>query len=133
MIGFIARTVGTGLALWVTTLIYTGISFGKSPSVQDVLIIAVIFGLVNAFLKPVLKILSFPLSMMTLGLFGFIVNGILLLVLAAASDAVSLTFTVGGFPPKVGVDAAVSAVVGGVVLGLVSMVIDMLPFVKTSR
>jgi len=62
-----------------------------------------------------------------------VVNGVLLLVLAAASDAVGLTFSVGGFPPKLGVDAAVSAVVGGVVLGLVSMVIDMLPFVKTSR
>lgn len=133
MIGFIARTVGTGLALWVTTLIYTGISFGKSPSVQDVLIVAVIFGLVNAFLKPALKILSFPLSMMTFGVFGFVVNGVLLLVLAAAADAVGLTFSVGGFPPDLGVDAAVSAVVGGVVLSLVSMAIDMLPFVKTSR
>ncbi len=133
MIGFIVMTVGTGLALWVTTLIYTGISFGKSPSVQDVLIVAVIFGLVNAFLKPALKMLSFPLSMMTLGLFGFVVNGVLLLILAAASDAVSVTFTVGGFPPKLGVDAAISAVIGGVILGLVSMVIDMLPVVKTSR
>lgn len=133
MIGFIATTVGTGLALWVTTLIYSDISFGKSPAVQDVLIVAVIFGLVNAFVRPVLKMLSFPLSMMTLGLFGFIVNGVLLLVLAAASDAVNVTFTVGGFPPKLGVDAAISAVIGGVVLGLVSMVIDMLPVVKTSR
>lgn len=133
MIGFITRTVGTGLALWVTTLIYTSISFGKSPSVQDVLIVAVIFGLVNAFLKPALKMMSFPLSMMTFGLFEFVVNGVLLLVLAAASDAAGLTFSVGGFPPKLGVDAAVSAVVGGVVLSLVSMVIDMLPFVKTSR
>jgi len=88
---------------------------------------------VNAFLRPVLKMLSLPLSMMTLGRFGFVVNGVLLLVLAAAADAVSVTFTVGGFPPKLGADAAVSAVIGGVVLGIVSMVIDMLPVVKTSR
>jgi putative membrane protein len=133
MIGIVTRIVGTGLALWITTLIYKDISFGSKPSIATVLVIAAIFGLVNAFLKPALKILSFPLSMMTLGLFGFVVNGVLLLVLAALAEAVGLKFVVGGFPPKLGVDALVSAVVGGIVLSLVSMVIDRLPLVKTSR
>jgi putative membrane protein len=133
MIGTVTRIVGTGLALWVTTLIYKEISFGAKPNIATVLVIAAIFGLVNAFLKPALKIVSFPLSMMTLGLFGFVVNGVLLLVLAALAEAVGLKFVVGGFPPKLGADALISAVVGGVVLSLVSMVIDRLPFVQTSR
>jgi putative membrane protein len=133
MIGTVTRIIGTGLALWVTTLIYKDISFGTKPSIATVLVIAAIFGLVNAFLKPVIKMVSFPLSMMTLGLFGFVVNGVLLLVLAVLAESVGLKFVVGGFPPKFGADALVSAVVGGVVLSLVSMVIDWLPFVKTSR
>jgi putative membrane protein len=133
MIGIVTKIVGTGLALWVTTLLYKDISFGASPSVANVLVIAAIFGLVNAFLKPALKIVSFPLNLMTLGLFGFVVNGVLLLVLAALAEAAGLKFIVGGFPPKLGADALVSAVIGGVVLSVVSMVIGRLPFVNPSR
>jgi putative membrane protein len=133
MIGIVTKIVGTGLALWVTTLLYKDISFGASPSVSSVLVVAAIFGLVNAFLKPALKIVSFPLSLVTLGLFGIVVNGVLLLVLAALAEAAGLKFVVGGFPPKLGADALVSAVIGGVVLSVVSMVIGRLPLVNPSR
>ena len=75
MIGFVATVVGTGLALWVTSLIYKDISFGPDPQTSTILIVAVIFGVVNAVIKPIIKLLSLPLTLMTFGLFGLVING----------------------------------------------------------
>lgn len=133
MIGFAATVVATGLALWLTSLIYKDISFGSDPQVTTILIVAAIFGLVNGTLKPVIKALSLPINLLTFGLFGLIGNGVLLLLLAFVTDAIGLTFTVGGFPPDFGVDAIVAAVVGGVVLSIVSTVIGLVPFLNPIR
>ncbi len=133
MIGIVATVVGTGLALWITSLIYKAISFGASPQIATIIIVAAILGLVNAFLKPAIKMLSLPLTMMTFGLFGVIVNGLLLLALAFVAHELGLKFTVGGFPPKLGLEAFIAAVVGGVILTIVSTVIGFLPVIKTSR
>ena len=133
MIGIVAKLIGTGLALWVTSRIYTDISFGSRASIVTVLVVAGIFGVVNAFLKPVLKTLSFPLTMMTLGLFGVVINGVLLLLVAWIATELRRHFSVGGFPPNLGSNAFLAAIIGGVVLSVVSALIDMLPFVKTSR
>jgi putative membrane protein len=133
MIGFIATVVGTGLALWVTSQLYHDISFGAHPAATTILIVGAVFGVVNGLLKPVIKALSLPLSLLTFGMFGLIVNGAFLLLLAVAADAIGLKFTVGGFPPKVGVDAIIAAVVGGVILSIVSTVIGFVPFLNPSR
>jgi putative membrane protein len=133
MRGFIATVVGTAVALWVTSLVYDGISFGTSPQVTTVLIVAAIFGVVNGIIKPVIKLLSLPLNVMTFGLFGLIVNGVLLLLLAWVADRLDMTFTVGGFPPDFGLDAIVAAVVGGIVLSVVSTVIGFVPFLNPSH
>lgn len=133
MIGIVAQLIGTGLALWLTSRIYTEISFGSRVSIVTVLVVAAIVGIVNAFLKPVLKTLSFPISVMTLGLFGVVINGVLLLLVAWIATELRRHFTVGGFPPHFGASALLAAIIGGVVLSLVSALIDMLPFVKTSR
>ena len=89
--------------------------------------LAIVFGLVNAFIKPVVKILSFPISMMTLGLIGFVINAGLLLVTAwAAQDFAKIDFTVGGFPTSgITADTLVAAVVASVVLSLISTVVGL--------
>jgi putative membrane protein len=133
MIGFATTVVATGLALWVTSLIYKDISFGSDPQVTTVLIVAAVFGLVNGVLKPLIKVLSLPANLLSFGLFGLVVNGVLLLVLAWVAGQIDLTFTVGGFPPDLGVDAIVAAVVGGVVLSIVSTIIGFVPFLNPSR
>jgi len=133
MIGFVVETVGTALALWLTTLVYTDISFGKNPPIPSVVVVAVVVGLANALVKPVLKILSFPLSMMTLGLSGLLVNGVVLLGVAYIAEKLKITFIIGHFPPKIDTITIVAAVIGAVVLSLVSFGIEKLPFVKTSR
>ncbi len=133
MIGFVATVVGTGLALWVTSLVYKDISFGPETQVITILIVGAIFGVVNATIKPLLKALSLPLSIVTFGLFGLIINGALLLLLAWISQNLKLEFTVGGYPPDFSIQTIIAAVVGGVVLSIVSTIIGWIPFVRTSK
>jgi putative membrane protein len=80
--GFLIRAAFTGLALWLVTLIVPGVSFvGGETTLQKigiVLVVAVIFGLVNAVVKPVVQLLSIPLYVLTLGLFHVVVNALML-------------------------------------------------------
>jgi len=83
---FLLRAVLNGFALWVVTQLVHGVSFvGGDTTLQRVGIIfavAVIFGLVNAFVKPIVQILSIPLYILTLGLFHIVVNALMLWVTA---------------------------------------------------
>jgi putative membrane protein len=83
---FFIRAALTGFALWVVTLTVDGISFvGGDTRLQRVgiiFVVAVIFGLVNAFIKPIVQILSIPLYILTLGLFHIIVNALMLWITA---------------------------------------------------
>lgn len=84
--GFLLRAAVTGLALWVVTLIVPGIDFvGGSSDLQRigiVLVVAMIFGLVNAIIKPFVILLSLPLYVLTLGLFQVVVNALMLWITA---------------------------------------------------
>lgn len=83
---FLVRAAVTGLALWVVTLIVPGMRFvGGDTTMQRVgivLVVAVIFGLVNAFIKPIVALLSLPLYVVTLGLFSIVVNALMLWITA---------------------------------------------------
>ena len=83
---FLLRTVLTGFALWVVTLIVKGVYFvGGDTTLEKVgiiFVVAVIFGLVNAFVKPVVQILSIPLYILTLGVFHIVVNALMLWITA---------------------------------------------------
>jgi putative membrane protein len=83
---FFIRAALTGFALWVVTLAVDGISFvGGDTRLQRVgiiFVVAVIFGLVNAFIKPIVQILSIPLYILTLGLIHFVINALMLWITA---------------------------------------------------
>lgn len=83
---FLLRAAVTGFALWVVTLIVPGLSFvGGDDTLERVgiiFVVAVIFGLVNAFIKPVVLLLSIPLYLLTLGLFHIVVNALMLWITA---------------------------------------------------
>jgi putative membrane protein len=83
---FVIRAGVTGFALWVVTHVVHGLSFvGGDTRLQRVgiiFVVAVIFGLVNAFIKPVVQILSIPLYILTLGLFHIVVNALMLWITA---------------------------------------------------
>ncbi|MGI9125601.1 MAG: phage holin family protein [Mycobacterium sp.] len=84
--GFLLRVGVTALALWVVTLIVPGIDFiGGQTDAQRigiVVVVALIFGVVNAFIKPVVQLLSIPLYILTLGLFHVVVNALMLWITA---------------------------------------------------
>ncbi|HKP41402.1 phage holin family protein [Mycobacterium sp.] len=83
---FLLRAALTGFALWVVTLIVPGLSFvGGETTVQRVgiiFVVGVIFGLVNAFIKPIVQILSIPLYILTLGLIHIVINALMLWITA---------------------------------------------------
>jgi putative membrane protein len=83
---FLLRAALTGLALWIVTLIVPGLRFvGGDTTWQKVgiiFVVAVVFGVVNAFIKPIVQILSIPLYILTLGLFHIVVNALMLWITA---------------------------------------------------
>ena len=87
---FFFRAAVTGLALWVVTLILPGMRFvGGDTTLQTIgiiLVVAVIFGLVNAVIKPLVQVLSIPLYILTLGLFHVVVNALMLWITAWITD-----------------------------------------------
>jgi putative membrane protein len=82
-------------ALWVATQLVSGVTFtGGWPPFLGV---ALIFGVVNAFIRPVAKLLTFPFFIVTLGLFAFVVNGCMLWLTSSVAGALDLGFHVNGF------------------------------------
>ena len=79
---FLLRAALTGLALWVVTLLVPGIDFVGGDStlarIGIILVVAVIFGLVNAIIKPIVQIISIPLYILTLGLIHIVINALML-------------------------------------------------------
>ena len=79
---FLLRAALTGVALWVVTLIVSGISFVGGDTtlarVGVIFVVAVIFGLVNAIIKPIVQIISIPLYILTLGLIHIVINALML-------------------------------------------------------
>ncbi|WP_396927373.1 phage holin family protein [Mycolicibacterium sp.] len=83
---FLLRVAVTGLALWVVTLIVPGIAFvGGDTTLQRVgivLVVAIVFGVVNAIVKPIVQFVSIPLYILTLGLIHVVINALMLWITA---------------------------------------------------
>ena len=94
------------------------------------LAVALILALVNSYIKPIAKLLSFPITLMSLGLFTFVLNALLLLLVAWISGQLTLGFTIGGFPPDFSADSFIGALLGALVISIVSMLLGM---VNTGR
>src|SRR5258706_2525752 len=116
----IVRILINAAALFVAVKVVPQIEFKFGNDWWKLFVVALIFALVNSYIKPIVKALSFPISMLTLGLVAFVINAAMLLLVALASDALKLGFTIGGFPPKLGADAIIRAIIGAVVISVVS-------------
>jgi putative membrane protein len=90
--GFLIRAVANALAIWLATEIVPGIEAG---SVTTVVVAALVLGLVNAIVRPVLLVLTLPLTLVTLGLFLFVLNALCLWL----TSAIVPGFEVRGFWP----------------------------------
>lgn len=101
------------------------ISFNFGADWWKLLAVALILAIVNSYLKPILKILSFPITLMTVGLFAFVLNAILLLLVSFVSTQIGLGFTIGGFPPDFTSDSFVGALLGSIVISVVATLLGM--------
>ncbi len=94
-----------------------------------VAVIALLFALVNSYLKPILKVLAMPIGFLTMGLVAFVINAAMLLgtawLVGQAHDALNITFSVGGFPPHFGYEAIGVAVIASIVISVVATILDL--------
>jgi putative membrane protein len=92
-------------------------------------LVAIIFGLVNSYIKPIATLVSLPLNLFALGLVGFIVNAAMLLLTTFAVSVLHpdtpYIMKLGEFPPGLGVNAIVAAVLGSIVISIVSTVLSL--------
>ena len=92
---FLVRLLVNAAALWVATRLVSGVTY--SGGWLPFLGVALVYGIVNATLRPVLKILTFPIIILTLGIFALVINGLMLWLTSSLSDALGLGFHVRGF------------------------------------
>ncbi len=120
---FVLRILINALALWLTTLIVAGVTVvpfqpgGTLETVLTYLLVALVFGLVNGIVGNFIRIVAFPLYILTLGLIALVVNGLLLLLVAWISSLTGFGLVVENFW---------WGVLGALVLGLISWLIGIL-------
>ncbi|HEX5149290.1 MAG TPA: phage holin family protein [Candidatus Limnocylindrales bacterium] len=133
MIDLLVKILINAVGVIVAVLVVPQIKF---PAADDllklqgnwwqVIVVAVILALINSYLKPILKMLSFPITLLTMGLFAFVLNAVLLLLVAFLADMINIDFTIGGFPPGFTADSFIGALLGSIVISIVSIVLGML-------
>jgi len=120
---FLVRLLVNAAALWVATRLVSGVTYSDSGGWLPFLGVALVFGIVNAFIRPVAKVLTFPLIIVTFGIFALVVNGLMLLLTSKVAGALDLGFHVRGFWP---------AFWGALVVSIVSTVLSMFVSESTS-
>jgi len=119
--GILIRLVITAVSLWIATLVIDGIRLTTDSlggQIGTLLAVAVIFGIVNAVLRPIIKTIGCGLYVLTLGLISLVVNGLLFLLVSWIASRFDLPFHVDDFWP--------SAILGALLVGVVSWVLNML-------
>ncbi|MFV2102521.1 phage holin family protein [Micromonospora sp. LOL_024] len=119
--GFLIRLAVTAVALWITTLVVPGVEVtGRTgyDTAFTLIVVALIFGVVNAVLKPLIKVVGCVFYLLTLGLFALVVNALLFLLTDRIARALDLPFEVDGFWA-----AFWGAIVMAVVTWLISVVL----------
>lgn len=109
--GFIIKVLVGAAALWVAARFVPGIDL--TGDLWQILLIALVFGLVNAFIRPLLKLLSLPFLLITLGLFAIVINMILLAITA-------------GLMANLTVDGVLAAFLGSLVISIVTAILNAL-------
>jgi putative membrane protein len=119
MKSFFQRWIITTLAVLIATSIVPGMGYGKP---LDLIVAALVLGILNAILRPLLMLLSLPLLIFTLGLFTFVINALLLMIVSKLLGETH--FRVDGFG---------SAFLGALVISIVSLVLNSLTKTGNSR
>ena len=116
---FIVRVVINAIAIWLASALLSGLNiFGGSTPAQRVgvfALIALLFGVVNAIVKPIVKFFALPLYVLTLGLFTLVVYALMLMLTAWITDSWSWGLRIDSFG---------TAVIGAVIISIVSVVLS---------
>ncbi|MYW63956.1 phage holin family protein [Streptomyces sp. SID8379] len=118
MMNFVVKTIANAGALAVAVAVLDKITLtGDSTpkKIGTLIVVALIFGLVNLLVKPIVKVLTFPLFILTLGLITLIVNALMLLLTSWLADKLDLSFHVDGFW---------TAILGGLIISVVSWALN---------
>jgi putative membrane protein len=118
-LAIVIRVAVVAVSLWVATAIIDGIYLGGGTTAArlgTLLVVSVIFGLVNAILKPLIKIVGCPLYLLTLGLIGLVVNALLFMLVGYLAGVLGLPFVVDGFW---------AAFWGAIVVGVIGFVLHL--------
>ncbi|MGC2996833.1 phage holin family protein [Streptomyces sp. G35A] len=118
MMNFLVKTIANAGALAVAVWLLDKITLtgdGTGKKIGTLVLVALIFGLVNVLVKPVVKLFSLPLLILTLGLFTLVVNALMLLLTSWLADQLDLSFHVEGFW---------TAVLGGLIISVVSWALN---------
>ncbi|MCZ4507035.1 phage holin family protein [Streptomyces phaeochromogenes] len=118
MKNFVVKTIANAgalaVAVWLLDKItLSGDSTGKE--IGTLLLVALVFGLVNFLVKPIVQVLTFPLFILTLGLITLVINALMLLLTSWLADKLDLSFHVEGFW---------TAVLGGLIISIVSWALN---------
>mgnify|MGYP001769516311 CR=1 FL=1 len=111
--GFILRVVVNAIALFVASWLLPGMDDGTS--IVNMLLVALVVGLINAIIRPILGLLTCPLQILTLGLFTLVLNAAMLLLLSTFSASLGLQFRVDGW---------LTAILGAVIVSIVSIILS---------
>ncbi|ANF32157.1 hypothetical protein A0130_11135 [Leifsonia xyli] len=119
---FLLRLIINAFALWLTTLIVSGVTVkpyapDTTALVLTYLLVALIFGVVNAIIGTVIRVVAFPLYILTLGLISLLVNAFLLFIVSWISDAIGFGLHIDGFW---------SGVLGALVLGIIAWLLGLI-------
>jgi putative membrane protein len=112
---FVLRLLITAASLYLAVRLIEGIRY--EGDWLGLVAVALVFGLVNAIVRPILYFLSCPFIFLTLGLFVFVVNALMLMLTATIAESLGLAFSIDDF---------VSAAVGAVIISIVSAVLSVL-------
>ncbi|MET9506706.1 phage holin family protein [Streptomyces sp. NPDC006622] len=118
MKNFVVKTIANAGALAVAVWLLDKITLtgaGTGRKVGTLIVVALLFGLVNSLVKPVVKVLTFPLFILTLGLITLVVNALMLLLTSWLADKLDVSFHVEGFW---------TAVLGGLIISVVSWALN---------
>src|SRR5689334_18169002 len=116
---FVVRVLINGVAIWLATLVLSGLEIVGGDSNWEtagiILLIALVFGLVNAIVKPIVAFISIPLYILTLGLFTLVVNALMLMLTAWITEQTSWGLRIDNFG---------SAFVGALIVSVVSFALS---------
>lgn len=113
MRNFLIRVIINAIGIAITAQLLPGITVANND-IGTLLIIGLVFGIVNALVKPILMILTCPAVILSLGLFILVINGLLLLLTASL------------IPARLSVDGLGPAILGGIVMGIISIILEAL-------